>query len=232
MIDINRLKLSLISHDINLDDDMLLKLKTYSKILVQYNEKVNLTALTKPEEIEKKHFLDSLLFAKQEEVKNSVADIGTGAGFPGVVAKIYKPNIDLFLIEPTKKRCDFLSFLLDELGIKATVINERAEDLTKMGYTEKFDITTARAVANLNVLLEYSIPLTKINGYFIAMKGDNKQEIENSKSTFAPLDIKLERIENYFLENEDKRSLIYYKKLKKTNSEYPRVFSKIKKTPL
>ena len=168
----------------------------YREILVEYNEKVNLTAITDPVGIENKHFLDSLLFAKNPLVEGKVVDVGTGAGFPGIVAKIYKPEIDLTLMEPTGKRCTFLQYAIDTLGLQATVVKERAEEAARKIYRESFDVATARAVADMRVLSEYCLPLVKVGGHFIAMKGDGEKEL-------APAVKAINRLGGAYVKTED-----------------------------
>ncbi len=232
MISKDRLKNMCESYDIILNEKQLNQLEIYAKILVEYNQKVNLTAIVDDEGIEIKHFLDSLLFAKDERVKGKLCDVGTGAGFPGIVAKIYKPDLDLYLLEPTGKRCTFLKYALDEIGIKGTVLNERAEEAARKGYSEKYDVVTARAVANLRVLLEYCIPLAKVSGYFISMKADATKEIEEANTASEKLNAEFIEEIIYTLPDDSKRSLAVYKKSGQTPSVYPRNGGKIKKAPL
>ena len=208
------------------------QLDKYAEILVEYNEKVNLTAITDPEGIENKHFLDSLLFAKNPLVKGKVVDVGTGAGFPGIVTKIFKPEIELTMIEPTGKRCTFLQYALDTIGIKAAVVKERAEEAARKGWREKYDVATARAVADMRVLSEYCIPLVKVGGHFIAMKGDGEKELTPAMNAIGKLGAKFEKIEEYALPDESKRTIIVCKKEKETPKVYPRNGGKISKAPL
>ena len=130
------------------------RLKRYAEILVEYNQKVNLTAITDAEGIEDKHFIDSLLLADCPEVRGKMVDVGTGAGFPGVVAKLYKPELSLTLLEPTGKRVDFLRYACGALGVEAKLLKERAEEAARKRWREGFDVATARAVAALPVLAE------------------------------------------------------------------------------
>ncbi len=232
MINKDRLKKVCEEYDILLNSTQLEQLAIYAQFLVEYNEKVNLTAITDAESVEIKHFLDCLLFAKDERVKGKICDVGTGAGFPGIVVKILKPEIDLYMIEPTGKRCTFLNLALEKIGISGTVINERAEEAARKGYSENYDLVTARAVANLSVLAEYCTPLAKVGGYFIAMKGDAKEEIKNAKNAQKKLNLEFIEEINYNLPDDSKRCLAVYKKIKSTPSLYPRNGGKIKKSPL
>ncbi|MEG1381504.1 MAG: 16S rRNA (guanine(527)-N(7))-methyltransferase RsmG [Ruthenibacterium sp.] len=209
------------------------KLALYAKILVEYNEKVNLTAITDPVGIEDKHFIDSLLFAAQPEVAGKLVDVGTGAGFPGVVAKILKPELSLSLLEPTGKRVDFLKFLCAELDIEAEFVKERAEEAARKVWREQFDVATARAVADLSILAEYCLPLVKVGGMFIALKGANAvQEAETANGATAKLGGKFVTSRAFTLPDGAARSLILYKKISQTPSVYPRNGGKIAKAPL
>lgn len=232
MIDRIRFVQTLKKYDIELTEKQLEQLDKYAEILVDYNEKVNLTAITDPQGIEEKHFLDSLLFAKNPLVKGKVADVGTGAGFPGIVTKIYKPEIDLTLIEPTGKRCTFLQYALDTLGLEGSVVKERAEEAARKQWREQFDVVTARAVADMRVLSEYCIPLAKVGGYFIAMKGDGEKELAPAMKAIEKLGGKYESMETFSLPDESKRCLIISKKAKETPKVYPRNGGKIAKAPL
>lgn len=209
------------------------KLAQYAEILVDYNQKVNLTAITDAPGIEDKHFIDSLLFAAQPEVQGKLVDVGTGAGFPGVVAKIWKPELAVSLLEPTGKRIDFLKFLCAELGLEAECIKERAEEAARKIWREQFDVATARAVADLSILAEYCLPLVKVGGLFIALKGANAaQEVENAQGAITKLGGKFVTSRAFVLPDGAARSLIFYKKISQTPSVYPRNGGKIAKAPL
>ena len=153
MIDKERLARKCSTWNIALTPAQLDQLDAYAALLVDYNQKVNLTAITTPEGIEDRHFADSLLFAAQPEVCGRLVDVGTGAGFPGVVAKIYKPDLQLTLMEPTGKRVDFLRYLCAELGLSGVEFaKERAEEAARKAWRERYDLAVARAVAALPVL--------------------------------------------------------------------------------
>ena len=209
------------------------QLALYAEILVDYNQKVNLTAITDPEGIEDKHFIDSLLFACQPEVQGKFVDVGTGAGFPGVVAKLYKPELQLTLMEPTGKRVDFLKYLCKKLEIEAEFAKERAEEAARKTWREKFDVASARGVARLNMLSEYCLPLVKEGGFFIAMKAATAQEeLEQAQPA-------IEKLGGMFVENRkmalpqgDERNLLVVKKISQTPPVYPRNGGKIAKVPL
>ena len=207
------------------------QLEEYYKILVEENNKYNLTNITDLEQVYLKHFYDSLTIVKVIKLDNQkICDIGTGAGFPGLVLKIMFPNLEVDLVEATEKRCNFLKIVIDKLELKkVNVINERAEIYSKE-VREYYDIVTSRAVAPLKHLLEYSIPLVKVEGYYIAMKGNIDKEIENINNYYEKLHInKLE--ENHFLLpiEQSNRTIILYQKNKKTDLKYPRKYNEIKK---
>lgn len=208
------------------------QLARYAELLVEYNQKVNLTAITDPEGIENRHFIDSLLFASRPEVAGKLVDVGTGAGFPGIVAKIYKPELALTLMEPTGKRIDFLKYACGELGIKAEFVKERAEEAARKSWREQFDIATARAVAAMPMLSEYCLPLVRVGGLFIAMKSDDSAEMTNAKGAVQKLGGEILRRETFALPDGSGRSLIYIKKISQTSTVYPRNGGKIAKAPL
>lgn len=209
-------------------------LDAYAQILVEYNQKVNLTAITEPQGIEDRHFIDSLLLAMQPEVQGSLVDVGTGAGFPGIVAKLYKPQLKLTLMEPTGKRVDFLRYACGELHIEAEVVKERAEEAARKVWREKFDVATARAVAALPMLCEYCLPLVKTGGVFLAMKGSDAQaEMQAAANAVQKLGGSPAQDERaYCLPDKSARSIIVIKKASQTSAVYPRNGGKIAKKPL
>lgn len=220
--------------NIKLTAEQLDKFEKYYEILITENEKYNLTAITKKEDVYLKHFYDSLTLTKIIDLKDqSLCDIGTGAGFPGIVLKIVYPTLKVTLLDATEKKCKFLQKIINSLNLKdIEVINERAEIFSKVN-REKYDIVTSRAVAPLKHLLEYSIPLVKINGYYIAMKGEITKEIENIDIYYKKLDIIKDKILTFQLPFEKStRTLIRYQKLKKTNQKYPRKYKEIKNKSL
>lgn len=220
--------------NITLTAKQLDQLEKYYEILVIENEKYNLTAITRKEDVYLKHFYDSLTLTKIIDLNNqSLCDIGTGAGFPGIVLKIVYPTLKVTLLDATEKKCKFLQKVIDNLKLKdIEVINERAEIFSKVN-REKYDIVTSRAVAPLKHLLEYSVPLVKINGYYIAMKGEIAKEIENIDIYYKKLDIIKDKILTFQLPFEKStRTLIRYQKLKETNQKYPRKYKEIKNKSL
>ena len=177
MIDKSRLEQKCSTWNITLTGTQLDQLDAFAQILVEYNQKVNLTAITDQEGIEDKHFLDSLLFASQPEVAGKMVDVGAGAGFPGIVTKIYKPELELTLMEPTGKRVEFLKYACGQLGLTGVEFaKERAEEAARKAWREQFDLASARAVAALPMLAEYCLPLVKVGGNFLAMKGASGEE--------------------------------------------------------
>lgn len=211
------------------------QLDMYYNLLLSENNLYNLTAITRKEDVYLKHFYDSATISKIIELKDqTICDIGSGAGFPGLVLKILYPKLNITLLESNQKKCNFLYKVIEKLQLKGIwVINNRAEIFAKDN-REKYDIVTARAVAPLKHLLEYSVPLIKENGYFIAMKGLLKEtEIKNINNYYNKLNIILENKIEFLLPIENSsRTLLKYKKTKKTSSKYPRKYSEIKNKEL
>lgn len=210
-------------------------LNTYYEFLIEYNTHTNLTSITNEEEVYYKHFYDSILLSKVYDLNkcNNLLDIGTGAGFPGVVLKILYPNIKLTLLDSNNKKTTFLAELNKKLQLdNIEITNERAEDFIK-NRREYYDIVTARAVKNLPVLIELSIPYVKVDGYFIAMKSNFEDELKNSLKGINILGGKYEKTYKFSLpKNYGLRNLIKIKKIEKTNIKYPRNYNKIIKMPL
>ena len=220
--------------NINLTDIMLEQLDTYYELLVSENKKYNLTAITDEEQVYLKHFYDSLTLSKSIELDNqSLCDIGTGAGFPGMVLKIAFPNLNVTLVDATEKKCKFLKMVIDKLNLKGIeVINARAEEYSKEN-REIYDIVTSRAVAPLKHLLEYSIPLVKIDGTYIAMKSDIETELIGIENYENKLSLYNRKILKFTLPVEEStRTLISFNKSQKTNLIYPRRYNEIKKKSL
>ena len=234
MIDKNRLAEKCFTWNIALTGAQLDLLDRYARLLVDYNQKVNLTAITTPEGIEDRHFVDSLLFSAQPEVAGRLVDVGTGAGFPGVVAKIYKPELQLTLMEPTGKRVDFLKYACAELGLTGVEFaKERAEEAARKIWREQFDIASARAVAALPVLSEYCLPLVKVGGVFIAMKGPEADaEAKAAANALKKLGGKYRETRQFTLPDGSARGLVVCEKISQTSTVYPRNGGKIAKKPL
>ena len=213
------------------------KLNEFSAFLREYNEKVNLTAITDPAEVEKKHFLDSLMGMEYFPQNASVVEIGSGGGFPSVPLKIAREDLKFTQVESVGKKCKFLEETAAKFGFSShTVLNARAEDLGKNKvYRESFDCVTARAVANLSTLLEYCLPLVKVGGVFVCYKGSCQQaeeEAQNAKNALSILGGKIEKTVQYLLPGGDERTIFLIKKGKPTPEKYPRGNGKERSKPL
>ena len=206
--------------------------KKYYDILIEYNKMFNLTAITEEKEVYIKHFIDSII--KNQDIKGkTLVDIGSGGGFPAIPIKVMRENLSVTMIEATNKKCDFLKKAIEYIGLKdIVVINGRAEELCLTDkYREKFDTCTARAVARLNTLSEYCLPFVKVGGEFIAFKGNVTEELNEAENAIQVLGGKIENIYEYELE-QAKRTIVYIKKITKTDKKYPRGHGKERKNPL
>ena len=214
-----------------INEDQLNKLEIYYNELIEYNKNVNLTRIVDKDEVYLKHFYDSLTLVKAIDLKKelSLCDVGTGAGFPGMVLAIVFPTLSVTLVDALQKRITFLDLIINKLGLKnVKTVHARIEDYAKDN-REKYDIVTSRAVANLRVLSEISIPLVKVNGYFIPMKANIDNEIEEAKDILNKLDCEIENINEFTLPIEKStRTLIKIKKYKETSHKYPRRYDLIK----
>jgi len=219
---------------INLDKKKISDLGKYFKLLISWNEKINLTSITKLEDVYQKHFYDSLTLYKAIDLTKNlkICDVGTGAGFPGIVLKIVFPDLKVTLVDSIKKRTMFLEEVVRELNLKdVKIISERGETYAKNN-REKFDLVTSRAVAKLNILSEICIPLLKKDAYFIPMKANIEEEIKD-KTFLLKLNASLENIISFTLPKEGSiRNLPVIKKIEKTNLIYPRNYKEIIKKPL
>ena len=218
------------------DQKVIERLNLYGNLLLEWNEKINLTAITEPEEVVVKHFYDCLLFLKNVDLPTgaSVIDVGTGAGFPGIVLKIARPDIKLTLLDSLNKRINFLNEVLKALNLEAETIHARAEEggQNKL-LREKFDFATARAVARLNVLSEYCMPFVKVGGHFVALKGPAaKQEAEEAQKAISLLGGEKPKIICENLTEDEQRCFCIIKKISQTPTKYPRNSAKISKQPL
>lgn len=218
--------------NIPITKENLVSLAKYKDLLIEYNKKFNLTAIKSDEEIYLKHFYDSLTLLKACTLKGNtkLLDIGTGAGFPGLVLKIFYPDLKLTLLDSNHKKIEFLEVVIKELNLKnVTCINSRAESLPDT-YREYFDIITSRAVAHLRILLELSIPYLKVGGLLIAMKGLSEEEMKESAKILEKLDSTIVDTIKFNLPIEgSNRSLVIVQKNKKTKEIYPRSYDKIVK---
>lgn len=223
---------------IEIDSAQLEAFRIYSEMIVEWNQKFNITAITDDEGIAIKHFLDSLWVLKELPAQEPIRgiDIGTGGGFPGIPIKIMRPDIEMTLLDSLNKRIRFLNEVIERLSLhRIEAIHGRAEELGRQEhYREVYDFATSRAVAPLNTLLEYSLPFVKQRGYFISMKGPNAgEELEASKNAIPKLSAKLCEVQHYSLTKEDhQRAMLIFQKTGKMNPLYPRAGGKPKSKPL
>lgn len=223
---------ALAARGIILDERMREQFHTYAAYLKEYNEKINLTAIDAFEEVLDKHFYDSLLVV-HGDMKGVLADVGTGAGFPGVVLKIVFPDLKVVLIEPIGKRCVFLNSLIEKLSLKdIEVVNVRGEDHS-LSHREAYDYVTARAVSNLNSLIEVCGAMVKKDGYFLCMRGkDGHKEIQEALKAIDTMGFQVEDTYDEQILNKDQRVISYFRKVRTTPLKYPRKYNIIKKSPL
>lgn len=221
---------------IELDDYGLDKFDQYAERLVRWNEKVNLTAITDPDEIVIKHFVDSLYILKfiKMSPNQSLVDVGSGAGFPGLPLLIANPQLEVTFVDSVNKKLSFIKDALNNAGLMANIINSRAEELGRNSdFRESFDYVTARAVAPLRVLAEYCLPLVKPDGFFVSMKGSNGlQELADAENAIKTLGGEVAKTAEYTLPNGDPRSIIIVRKISQTPTKYPRKTKKIETKPL
>ena len=222
--------------NINLTENQIEKFYKYMKLLLEWNEKINLTAITDENEIVLKHFVDSLTSLKYIKENDNIIDVGTGAGFPGIPIAIMMPNTKITLLDSLNKRINFLNEVIKELNLKnVETIHSRSEDCGKdILYREKYDISIARAVANLSTLSEYLLPFVKIDGKMICMKGSEvEEELNNSKYAIKELGGEISLQDEFCLPDTDiKRNIIVIKKIKYTPKLYPRKAGLPSKEPL
>lgn len=234
MIDKERLRSLALQSGIELDQTALDRFDTYAELLVEWNGKMNLTAITEPEEIEVKHFLDCLMLPKYFDLGNTktVIDVGAGAGFPSVPLLIYNPDLCLTMMDAINKRLTFLDTAIHAIGLEANLVHARAEDSGQdKNYREMFDLATARAVAPMNVLAEYCLPFVKVGGYFVALKGST-DDTEQAKDAIATLGGEVVSNVSYKLNGTEPRSIVVVKKISQTPTQFPRKAKKISAKPL
>lgn len=220
--------------NIVLNEEQLNKLNQYYNILIEENKKINLTGITSKKEVYLKHFYDSLSVAPLIEDKNiKLCDIGTGAGFPGVVLKIAFPKLDVTLVDSLEKRTKFLNYLIKELKLEnIKVETARIEEYSRK-HQEEFDIVTSRAVASTPVILEMASQLVKVKGHFIILKARVEEELLKSENALKTLNFRLEKMYQFKLPVEEStRTILKIKKLNTVSQKYPRDFAKIKHKPL
>lgn len=236
MIDRAFLKENLEEYGFSCSEQLAEHLDKYAELLVEWNGKMNLTAITAPDEIVIKHFLDSLLLHKAMELPagSSIIDVGTGAGFPSIPVCLYQPDLKLTLLDSLNKRITFLTEVTNALGMQAKCVHGRAEETgSKEEYREKYDFSCARAVAHLRELSEYCLPFVKVGGCFISLKGyEIEQELEEARYAIEQLGGKVEKIEKFQLPGDNKRAIVVIRKVRQTPAKYPRPSAKMKKSPL
>ena len=231
---INELSATLKIQEINCSEEQLKLLNTFMNVTLETNEKFNLTAITNEDEFVEKMIYDSALALYDLDLsEKSIIDVGTGAGFPGMVIKILQPKAKVTLLDSTAKKINHLLSFAKEQNINIEGIATRAEDYARNN-REKYDYATARAVSQLNILLELIIPMLKVGGTFIAMKGQGyEEEINNSKGAFRRLNCRISKIYEFELpDSHEKRAIIHIVKDKETNKKYPRQYTDIKRLPL
>lgn len=209
------------------------QLNEYYKALVEWNKKINLTSITEEKDVYLKHFYDSLTLFKEYDLTKDVSlcDVGTGAGFPGIVLKIVFPNLKITLVDSLQKRLNFLDYVIKLLGLKdVELVHERMEYYSKQN-EEKFDIITSRAVAKVKILVEISFKALKISGHLILMKASFEEELSDAEKIIKDIGGKVVDVNTFKLPIENsQRALINIKKLRKTGEKYPRSIDKIKKS--
>lgn len=223
-------------YDIILSKEQQIQFYSYMELLLEWNQKMNLTAITDEEEVLSKHFIDSLTIMPYVKERDKILDIGTGAGFPGVPLKIALPQNSITLLDSLNKRINFLQEVINKLDLKnIEAIHGRAEEFNKIsGKRENYDIVVSRAVAKLNVLLEYMLPFVKVGGECICMKSaDIEEELDSAKNAIAILGGKIKKIETITLVNTDiKRKIVIIEKVKETPRKYPRKAGTPSKEPI
>lgn len=221
---------------VEIDDNSFERLDKYAEMLVETNKSFNLTAITEPDDVTVKHFSDCLaLFGMVDIPENAkIIDVGTGAGFPGLVLLLTRPDIKMTFLDSTKKKLGFIQNVLDETGVKAEVVHARAEEAGQNPqYREKYDFATARAVANLTNLSEYCLPFVKVGGEFISMKSAaSDDEIKSAENAIGILGGKIKTDTVFDLTEEMPRRILEIKKISQTPTKYPRPSAKIAKNPI
>lgn len=219
-----------------LDEKALERFDTYARLLVEWNEKINLTAITEPDEIVIKHFVDSLSIFSAVEIPEGarVIDVGTGAGFPGVAMLIARPDLDITLMDSTNKKLNVIRDILENIGLEANVVHKRAEEAGQSkDFRESYDFATARAVSNLRDLSEFCLPFVKVGGTFVSMKSAKAdEEIEEGKKAISVLGGRIKEKKRFNLEDAGERTVILIEKSSSTPAKYPRPSAKMSKNPI
>jgi len=221
---------------VSLDETALDRFDSYARMLCEWNEKINLTAITDPREVVVKHFADSLSLLQTTRIpqKAALIDVGTGAGFPGLALKIARPDLQVTLLDSTKKKLMVLGEISSALGLSVSLLHQRAEEAGRQAcFREQFDIATARAVANLRELAEYCLPFVRVGGCFLAMKSAKTDaELEEAKAAIRLLGGKTTAVHTVALSEAGERTVIEIKKVSPTSARYPRPSAKIARNPL
>ncbi len=222
--------------NISVDENAFSRLDTFAEMLIETNKSFNLTAIKEPDDVTVKHFADCLTIFKYVDIPENarIIDVGTGAGFPGLVLKLARPDIQMTFLDSTKKRLGFIETVLNECGVQGEIVHMRAEEAAQISkYREKFDFSTARAVASLPVLSEYCLPFVKVGGSFISMKSaESNEEINESKKAISILGGKIEEDILFDLVENMPRRIVKIKKNSQTPTKYPRPSAQISKKPL
>lgn len=224
------------SFDINVDDSTFARLDKYAEMLIETNKSFNLTAIKEPDDVTVKHFADCLAIFKYVDIPENakIIDVGTGAGFPGLVMKLFRPDIQMTFLDSTKKKLGFIENVLNECGVSGEILHMRAEEAAQLSkYRENFDFATARAVAALPVLSEYCLPFVKIGGTFISMKSaESNEEISEGKKAISILGGNIQENIVFDLVENMPRRIIKIKKNSQTPTKYPRPSAQISKKPI
>ncbi len=236
MIDFNYLKEICAAQQLPFSVELAEKLDRYAEMLVDWNGKVNLTAITEPDDIVVKHFADSLLLLKALEIPKeaNLIDVGTGAGFPSIPVCLARPDLKLTLLDSLQKRISFLEELCHSLSLSALCVHARAEEAGRQPeFREKFGIATARAVANLRELAEYCLPFVKVGGVFAALKGyEVDEELAAAQYAIGQLGGEVESVQRFHLREDASRSIVVIRKVRPVSAKFPRISAKMKKAPL
>ncbi len=236
MLNFPLLERTLAAHGVTLDREALMRLDLYAERLIETNRRFNLTAVTDPDEVTVKHFADSLVLLGKTEFPAgaSLLDVGTGAGFPGLALKLARPDLQVAFLDGTRKKLGFISSVLEETGLAGETLHLRAEEAGKLPkYREKFDFVTARAVADMAVLVEYCLPFVRAGGLFLAMKSAAaEEEVQSAAGAVRLLGGKTEQNLLFDLVENTPRRIVFVRKISQTPPKYPRASAKIAKSPL
>ena len=236
MLNFPLLERTLAAHGVTLDREALMRLDLYAERLIETNRRFNLTAVTDPDEVTVKHFADSLVLLGKTEFPAgaSLLDVGTGAGFPGLALKLVRPDLQVAFLDGTRKKLGFISSVLEETGLAGETLHLRAEEAGKLPkYREKFDFVTARAVADMAVLVEYCLPFVRAGGLFLAMKSAAaEEEVQSAAGAVRLLGGKTEQNLLFDLVENTPRRIVFVRKISQTPPKYPRASAKIAKSPL